>query len=86
MFALTHGCLKAIVFDYRIARVASGCIAYRQPSIRDGLGIRKKMEVSAETLERLRSIFFKSNPRPEAGIRSNIGVGRLPRYPYGPRS
>ena len=55
----------------------------RAELIRDILGIRKKMEVSAETLERLRSIGFKSNPRPEARIRSNIGVGRLPRYPYG---
>jgi hypothetical protein len=51
----------------------------RAEVIRDVLGIRKKMEVSAETLERLRSIGFKSNPRPKAGIRSNIGVGRLAR-------
>src|SRR5262249_9496414 len=36
--------------------------------IRQVLGIRKKMEVSAETLERLRATGFKSNPRPEAGI------------------
>src|SRR5215510_11391670 len=36
--------------------------------IRQALGIRKKMEVSPETLERLRATGFKSNPRPEAGI------------------
>jgi len=36
------------------------------------------MEVSAETLERLRSIGFKSNPRPEAEFVQTLGSGGCP--------
>jgi hypothetical protein len=43
--------------------------------IRDTLGIQKRKEVSAEGLERLRSLAFERASRSEASVDANIGSG-----------
>ena len=48
--------------------------------IRNVLGIRKRQEISDATRERLRAFAFERNPRNEASLEQNIGIGdfRLP--------
>lgn len=46
--------------------------------IRDVVGLRKRRDVSAKVLERLKSFTFERKPRSEASLRPNIGKGGLP--------